>query len=161
MLFPKKKFKLERGFTLTEVLVVIALLLILSALSIGGFRTFAVRSGQAAVSQTVLGALKEAHAKTLASLDDTTYGVHFESSSVTIFQGGTYTASSTENSVRELPTRTSITNVSLTGGSTDVVFARLTGTASSVGTVTVAITSDLTSSQVITIHKSGLCEISS
>lgn len=161
MVFTKKNSAFEKGFTLIEVMVVIALLLILSTLSVAGFRTFAVKSGQATVSQTVLGALKEAHAKTLASLDDTTYGVHFTSSSVTIFQDGTYIAGDTDNDVRKLPARTSITDISLSGGSTEVVFARLTGKASSVGTVTVALTSDLSSSQVITIHESGLCEISS
>lgn len=150
----------EKGVTLIELLVVIAIILIISLISVVGFQSFARRSELMTINHVVLGAVKEAQAKTLASLDDTVYGVHFETSQVTIFEGNTYDASDVDNDVRSFPARTSITNISLSGGGTDIVFERLTGKASSSGTVTTTAVSDVSTSQTITIYQSGLSEIS-
>jgi prepilin-type N-terminal cleavage/methylation domain-containing protein len=158
-MFTPEKVVARNGFTLIEVLVVIAIMLILTLISLQGLQTFAYRTGYIGAARTVLGALEEAQARTLASDNALAYGVHFETSSVTIFQGSTYVAGAATNDVRTLPNRTSIDNIALAGGVSSVVFARLTGTTPASGTVRVIVTADPTASRTITIYKTGFSEI--
>jgi len=146
------------GFTLLETLMVVTLALILSTVSIAALNQFGNRSGHLEAAQIILGALEEAHARTLASQNDTTYGVHFETTQIVVFEGTTYTASDTTNEVFPLPPKTNITNISL-GGDSDVVFERLSGSASTSGTITVTLISDISRSMTLTIYESGLTEI--
>jgi len=141
-----------------EVLIVIALTMILTAISIAGLREFSHNSGHKSAAYVVLGALEEAQARTLASDNDVAYGVHFETTMVVIFEGTSYIAGDSDNDERTLPVRTSITNISLGGGS-EVFFERLSGNASPTGTVTVAVTDDTTINKIVTIYASGLSEI--
>jgi prepilin-type N-terminal cleavage/methylation domain-containing protein len=148
----------DPGFTLVEVLVVIAITLILTVVSITGLREFSNRSGHKSAAHTILGALEEAHARTLSSDGDTTYGVHFETDMVVVFEGTSYTAGDPDNDERSLPARTNVTNISLGGGS-EVYFERLSGDVSPTGTVTVSLTHSSSTSKTVTIYSSGLSEI--
>lgn len=156
----KKQTVGVRGFTLIELLIVIAVILILLAISITGFYNYSMQTGRDAVAHTVLGAFEEAHARTLASDSGSQYGVHVDTSSITIFQGATYTVGSASNEVRELPARTAVTNIALTGGASEVLFSRLTGATSATGTITVAQTINPTHTRTITVYDSGLVEVS-
>lgn len=149
----------QKGFTLIELLFVIAIILILSAVTIEGFQMFASRAKHTEGAHVVLGALQEAHARTLASEGDTSYGVHFGAGSAVIFSGTTYIAGDVTNDVRTLPAQTSITNTSLSGGGNEVYFARLSGDATPTGTVTVSSTRDAAASSTIIIYRTGLSEI--
>ena len=150
--------KLSPGFTLLEVLVVIAITLILSTISVTALNEFGNRLNHKEAAQVVLGALTEAHARTLASQDDTTYSVHFETTEVVVFKGTSYTAGDPENDTYRLPSKASITNVGL-GGDDKVTFERLSGSATPSGTITVSHVNDATKTKVITIYESGLIEI--
>ena len=102
--------------------------------------------------------LEEAHARTLASDDDTTYGVHFATSTVTLFPGTLYIAGSSENKVLTLR-KAEIASINLSGGVQDIYFNRLRGSASATGTVTVIQTADEALTRVIRIYDSGLVDI--
>lgn len=151
--------RFKKGFTLLEIVIVVAIMGILALISVTGLQSFAYRSGHISASRTVLGALEEAQARTLASQDDTVFGVHFETDSVTIFQGSTYTAGNIHNEIRILPARTSISTVTLFGGGSNVLFNRLNGTTSHTGTIQVVVTADTTAFRTITVYKTGFCEI--
>jgi prepilin-type N-terminal cleavage/methylation domain-containing protein len=158
-MFTFEKIGCTKGFTLIELLVVISIILILTLISLQGLQTFAYRTGYIGASRTVLGALEEARARTLASDGGISYGVHFETNSVTIFQSPTYVAGATTNDTRLLPARTSIDTVTLNGGGNDVIFARLTGKTTSSGTIRVIVTADASASRTITVYPTGFSEI--
>ncbi len=158
LLNPSKRVLACGAFTLIEVLIVVAIVGILAAISVNGFGAFATRSGADASARVVLSALEEARARTLSAEGGTSYGVHFGSTTVTVFAGETYDAGDTSNEVRTLR-RAEISSVSLTGGANTIVFARLIGTASATGTVTVVQSVDVTLSRTITIHESGLSDV--
>jgi prepilin-type N-terminal cleavage/methylation domain-containing protein len=147
-----------RAFTLIEVLVVIAIVLILLAVSIEGFRTFAVGAGGDASARRVLKTLEEAHARTLSSDGDTQYGVHFETDSATLFVGSAYVSGAGGNEVSTLH-RAEISAVSLTGGVDDVVFSRIRGIPSATGTVTITQTGDASIERTIYIYETGLSDM--
>jgi Tfp pilus assembly protein FimT len=155
-----QNISLEAGVTLLEILVVIACLAILVSVSISSLQDFARNSAHKTTATIIVSTLQEAHAKTLASENDTTYGVHIESSQVALFSGATYVAGDPLNDVRLFAPNTGVTSIVLAGGAVDVVFSRLTGTTSSIGTITVSMLSDLTITSTITVHSSGLTEIS-
>jgi len=148
----------QRGYTLIELLIVIAIILVLVVVSVQGFIAYTRSTGPQAAARTVLGSLEEAHARTLASENDTEYGVHIDSDAVTVFSGTSYTAGHADNDVRTLPARTEVSAYSLTGGVDDIVFERLTGETQVTGTITVSRIGG-TESRTITVHASGLSEI--
>ena len=148
----------QAGFTLLETVMVVGLALILTVISIAALQQFGNRSGHREAAHIILGTLEEAHARTLASQNDTVYGVHFEATEVVVFEGATYIAGDPTNETYPLPPRASITNIAL-GGSSEATFERLSGSATATGTVTVALTSDVSQSKTLTIYTSGLTEI--
>jgi len=147
-----------RGFTLIEMLVVIAIVLILLAGSVEGFRMFATGSGGDASARRVLKTLEEAHARTLSADNDTQYGVYFDASGATLFAGSAYVSGDTDNEVTVL-NRASITSIDLSGGAQEIVFARIRGTPSATGTITIAQTGDASIIRTVRIHETGLAEI--
>jgi Tfp pilus assembly protein FimT len=152
------KIKTNKGSSFTEILVIIAI----SVLIVGGVTaSFSVfnksQNIKGAVSE-ISSELDEARALTLASYDNTVYGVHIESDKVTLFKGDTYSSVSADNEVTELSPRVSISGISLSGGGDDVIFQRLTGKTDQYGTLTVSLISDITETKVITIQESGIIE---
>lgn len=140
-------------------MITVALILILVTASISGLQSFSARAGHIGGARVVLGALEEAHARTLASDDDDVYGVHFETDQVILFKGTSYTSGDPDNDARPLPARTEIASMSL-GGGDDVLFERLTGNASPTGTVTISDMHEVSASSTVTIYATGLSEIS-
>lgn len=155
-----EKEKMNVGFTLIEVLIVVAILLILVTASVAGLQAFSARARHVNAAHVVLGALEEAHARTLASDNDDAYGVYFETNQVTIYQGTSYVSGDPNNDVRILPAQTNIALISL-GGGDEVQFERLTGSASPTGSITVVDNGDASASSTIVIYDTGLSEISS
>ena len=147
-----------RAFSLIEILLVIAIMAILASMAVTGFGVFATGAGANASARVVLGTLEEAHARTLSAEGNTSYGVHFATTTVTMFAGETYDPTESTNEVRTLR-RASITDITLSGGGSSVHFARLVGTASATGTVTVVQNADTTLSRTIVIHSTGLVEV--
>ena len=120
---------------MVEILVVIAIMVILAAVSFTGFTDYVHRQEYRVAVQEVFEATREARQETLGAEGDANYGVYFATDSVTIFSGDTYNASDPNNDVRSIYGATIDTNFS--GGVDEVSFARLSGLPSTSGTVTV------------------------
>ncbi len=152
----EKKSPNNYGFTLLEILMVIAIMGILITIIISSFSILnksqalekSVRQGASIVSQ--------ARSLTLSSKEDSNYGVHFESSTLTLFKGSTYSALDGSNITTSLNNLVLITNIALTGGGSDVVFERLNGSINTPGTITYTLGSKTKS---LTISGTGLIEV--
>ena len=103
--------------------------------------------------------LDEARKSTLSSYYSSQYGVHFGTSTVTLFRGDTYSFGASNNDVYTFPSNVEITSVGLNGAGNDVVFERITGETSQYGEVAVSLLTGSTSPKSITIHPSGLVEL--
>lgn len=152
----KKRF--ERGFTLVELLIVMAIMAVLTTIVFSSFLSF--RDSQALSKDTdnIVSMLRQAREQTLSSKNSSVYGVHFSATSTTLFVGNTYSISTTTNKTFVLNGSDSILTVSLNGGGSDTVFRRLSGETSQNGTVTIS-SPRLTNTKTITIHKTGLVEV--
>ena len=137
--------------------MVIAIIGIISAFTYGLFHN--MNKGQSVSRQvSVLSAvLERARSMTLSSESDSLYGVRVLSNQLVLFQGDTYSSTATTNQVYSIIPPVEITEYSLNGGGSDIIFNRLTGGTDNYGTITVAIPSTGASS-TITIYATGLVE---
>lgn len=149
---------MKKGFTITETLIVIAIIAVIVTIVVSAFSKFNNNQSLGGAIGEVTSTLNEARANTLASYDNSAYGVHFQTDKVVLFKGGVYSSSDSDNEDVILSSKISISNISLTGGGSDVVFKRLTGKTDQNGTITLSLISDPTKTKTITIHGSGIIE---
>lgn len=146
----------QRGFTFIEILVAIAIVAILGAASAATYKNVSESSSLKMAGSEVYTALTSAREKTLGGENDTVYGVHVSTTTITQFVGPTYVAGAATNRVYTFVGGITATSSLITSG-TDVVFKRLTGEAQQGGTIYVR-NSAGTSTTTIVVHDSGLVE---
>ena len=142
-----------------ELLIVIAIVGVIAAIGTGAFSRFTAQAALDGTAQQALSVFEEVRARTLASENDQQFGVHIDESQIVLFIGDTYTSGSPTNEVTLFNSRVTASDISLTGGATNVVFERLTGKADVVGTVTFTLASDPTRIKVLRIGRTGVVEI--
>ena len=147
------------GFSVIEVLVVVAIISIVAAISYTTFIQAKSSQSLEKDASRVVAAFDRARSLTLSSSQDRQYGVHIESDRVTIFPGSTYSTNDPDNQTEILGPLTSITQYSLSGGGSEVIFDRLTGKTSKPGTITVSLNQDTSRFYTITVLGTGLVEI--
>lgn len=145
-----------RGFTFVEILVVLAVITIITAISTSAFKNVYHVAGERTAVIAISDALKEARSNTLSAQDDTVYGVRVGTSTVTRFVGNVYNPAATSNAVYEFEAGAYATGPLVTGG-VDIVFARLTGQPSATGFILVHDV-DTLSTATITIEATGLIQ---
>ena len=145
----------KKGITVIELLIVITVLGIIFSVALPRFSKIRESQVLKDAASDVLSSLNKAQSQTLASVNSSSYGVHFQSDKVIIFKGKVFSASDANNETISITVPASVSNVTLagvSGNSGDVYFSRLSGTPSQTGTVTVSTSS---SSKVITISATG------
>ncbi|MEK7503170.1 MAG: prepilin-type N-terminal cleavage/methylation domain-containing protein [Patescibacteria group bacterium] len=146
-----------RGFTFFEFLISIAIISVISVLVVSGLSSFRESAQLSEAQSQILGVLRDARSRTLSSEKNTQYGVRFETSQIVLFSGSLYNAGSASNEPHLLPPIARVSSISL-GGPVDIVFARVTGSASASGTITVESISNAAKTKTITILSSGATE---
>ncbi len=144
----------SRGYTLIEIILAVAIGTILMGLTVTAFKSVATSQSVDKSAEIVVSTLNEARSLTLSSKEASSYGVHLTTSDVTLFKGSTYVSGLSTNQVRSINRGTSISNITLLGGGSDVIFTRLTGGTSHTGTLVVKNTAS-TTSKTITISGTG------
>ena len=150
---------IRKGFSILEALLVLGILALLFTISLASFSQFGSGKTLDTAALAVLSTLETARSQTIASVGDSAYGVHFTSSSVVLFKGGTYVPGDPNNVTTALSERVTVSSIALAGGGADVVFAKVTGKASPTGTITVQLLADASKTKVVTIEASGLARI--
>lgn len=148
------------GFTIIELLTTIAILIILVAILISFFPFFQKESDLNNSFEEVINALRRAQNKTLASEGNSQYGVYFDTSvsphQYTLFKGTDYSSrDSSFDEVHKLSKNIEIYQINLSGEN-EVVFARITGTASPSGDISLRLETNPTETKTIYIEGSGL-----
>ncbi|MFA5888670.1 MAG: type II secretion system protein [Candidatus Paceibacterota bacterium] len=151
------KLSFKHGFTLVELLVVVAIMSVVSMIIFNTFVTFKTNQALNMDTDTVVEVLRQARNQTLTSKNSSSYGVHFSSTKVTLFVGTSYIAGSPTNQDFILSSTDTILTISLTPSGSDVVFDRLTGETVNYGTVVVS-SPGISKSKTVTIYKTGLME---
>lgn len=143
----------KNGMTVIELLVVIAVLGIIFSVVIPQFSK--MRENQVLKSGVVdvLSSINKARSQTLASLNSSEYGVHFEPNLIVIFKGTDF---STRDTTKD-ETINIVTPAIMSSGTlalpANIFFNRLSGMPSTTGTVIVSTSSY---SKIITISATGV-----
>ena len=149
---------MKKGFTLIETLVVIAILTVLFGVVLKAFYTQSRTASAERDAQSVLTLLQRARNQSLASIDNSSFGVRFTASSSSFFKGTSYSAAATQE-ISSMGAGIVLTTA-LTGGVTQLYFNRLSGEPSATGTITITPSAlGTTSAKVIIIRGTGLAEI--
>lgn len=148
---------MKTGFTFIEFIISIAIIAIVAVLVVSGFSSFRESVHLNETQAGILGILRDARTRTLSSEKNTVYGVHFESTKAVLFLGNSYNPNSSSNEQYLLPFGARISLISL-GGPVDVVFSRLSGSASASGAITIESTANPSKTKTITIISSGAVE---
>ena len=144
----------NRGFTLIEMLIVVFLVITLSTLvfyNLSSRRTSqALNNGE----DEIVALVNEARGSTISGENGSQYGVHFETHKAVLFAGTTYTVGSSTNKEYDLDGAVTINSTSLSGGSSDMVFKKLTGDTDQYGTIQI-ISTPGNATKTITVSKNG------
>jgi len=148
----------NRGLTIVEILVAIAVMVIIAAFSFSAFSRFNKYQKVKNTASEIMSVLEKARSQTLAAKGNMRYGVHFETVSVTLFSGTVYTTSAPDNEITIFSSNV-VAATTLSGGGSDILFERLTGKTSNDGTILISFVSYSNASTTITVHKTGLVEL--
>ncbi|KKR70240.1 MAG: hypothetical protein UU13_C0010G0005 [Candidatus Nomurabacteria bacterium GW2011_GWB1_40_7] len=126
-------FFYKKGMTVIEILVVVVVLGIIFLIVIPQFSK--MRENQAlknAVGE-IISSLNKAQSQTLASVDSSSYGVHFQPDKVIIFKGAIFSVGDANNETIDII----LPAIILTSG--NVYFNRLTGSSAGINSISVGI----------------------
>lgn len=147
------------GFTLIEVLIALGIIIVIASITFKPFNNFRDSEALNGAVEEVLSTLQQARGQTLASTGDSQYGVHLAATQLVLFTGVTYNSAASTNQAVTLSSLVNLSNISLAGGGSDIIFARLTGATSQSGSLVLALKSDATQSRTITINSNGISDV--
>lgn len=145
----------KNGFTLIEIVMIVGIIGVLAAITVAGLISLRNNTDIDGATAQVISALELARSRAEASLNEESYGVHFEADSYTIFVGTTYDSAAASNETTNLNNKLEFANISLNGGGSDIVFDKLTATTSQSGTLDLRKITDTSNSRTIKVLASG------
>jgi len=149
----------NKGFTVIEVVIVIAILAVLMVIVLANFASQKKTIDLHATSQGVANALRNAQNKTVSSEGYSQYGVYFNSGTTpnqyVVFKGPTYASRDTSaDIVTQLPSTFEFSSVSL-GGGNEIDFTSLTSVTTQTGSIGIWLKADHTQTESVYINASG------
>lgn len=153
------KINFYKAESLMTILIVISVIGILVAIVVPPLASSKARQQVTGTTDDIVALLVTARSQTLSSYNSHNYGVHFTSTTATLFTGPTYNANASDNEVKTLDSSVSISTISLSGGGSDLLFDRLTGSTSQYGTITIRATSNAAYTKTINIQATGLVSV--
>ncbi|MFH1820488.1 MAG: prepilin-type N-terminal cleavage/methylation domain-containing protein [Candidatus Nealsonbacteria bacterium] len=150
----------KKGFTILEVLIVVAILVILVAIAVPAYHIFLKGSDLNSSTEEIISILRLAQVRTLSSENDSSWGVYFSTSTVphqyTLFQGLSYVSREPlADEVYQVSKSIEIESMSVAGGGNEIVFDRIVGTTAKFGQISLRIISDPSQTRDIYIDNSG------
>lgn len=125
----------RKGFTVIEFILVIAIMGILVAVAAPFLSDSLTRSDLDIASVEAVDALREARSSAMNGKGGGRFGVHFETAQFVFFTGATYSAVDPENVVHTYGGSVTMSNITITGGGSDVHFATHKGEPTENGTI--------------------------
>ena len=152
------KKNVMHGFSLIEVLIASSLIIIITLVTVSAFLSFRRTADLNSVIDGALGTLRDAERQTIESKNADQWSVHVESGRIVLFKGATFSEGASENIVFSLPPGISITNISLTGGGSDIIFNRIVGDTVTGGSFVVQRNDTPGNNKTISVSSTGLIQ---
>lgn len=139
---------MKKGFTLIELIIVIALISILGFLSTGFYSRFYNQNAVSTVTDELTQEFRKAQIYAMTGKQNGNWGVHNNITSIILFQGSAFAGRNTAFD----ETFSVNSNISISG-LTDLIFSRMTGTPSATPTI---IISSANNTRTITVNSQGV-----
>lgn len=121
---------MAKGFTLIEVLLSVAIIGLLTGVSLPIYASFANRNDLEVTTENIVRSLRRAQSYSRAVNNDSQWGVAIQSGTIVVFKGATYATRDTA-----FDEATIIPNNVSTSGFSEVVFSKLYGAPSATATI--------------------------
>lgn len=151
--------KKQKGFSLIEMIIVLAVGAVLVTSVVVSFSSFRNSKIVDVSADQILSVINEARVKTVSSEDYSRFGVRLEANRAVFFKGDIFTESDPSNRETPLSSLVEISDLSLNGGGTDIVFQKLTGKTSNYGSLRVRLKSDNDKYKTISVKSTGIANI--
>lgn len=150
---------MKNSFTLIELLIIVGVIAIISAISFTAFHGFQSSSDLENSLEELINTLRLAQQKTIASEGASSRGVYFATSTspyqYVLFKGASYVLrDALKDEIHKLPSSVMISSINL-GGSSEVVFDQISGISLSQGSVVLALAADASKTKTAYIGLSG------
>lgn len=149
----------QKGFSLIETLAVVAIGMILATVVLFSFSSFRNNKVVDITADEVLSVINEARVKAVSSEDYSRFGVHFEAGRIVFFKGDIFIEPNSSNIETTLSSLVEISDISLSGGGSSIVFQKLTGKTSNYGSLRVRLKSDNSKYKTISVKSTGIAQI--
>lgn len=146
----------KKGFTLMELLVVIAVMALIGSIIWGGLSSYRDVQALQSTTDVIVATLGEARSRAISSVEAIQYGVHFEEKSIVLFEGNQYSPASASNTTTVLSNAISVSSSGLTSSSTEIIFEKITGKGSASGQIKVSLTANEDKNFVIIVEPIGI-----
>ncbi|MBI2113211.1 MAG: prepilin-type N-terminal cleavage/methylation domain-containing protein [Candidatus Wildermuthbacteria bacterium] len=148
----------QKGFSFTELAVVLSIIVLIFLIAIPTLGIFEKQKSLDGSIQAIMGTLRIAQSKTLASDQLSSYGVYFDQVSdpqqYVLFKGDSYaTRDPAQDKIFDIPSRVDLFDVAVPLG--EVVFQKITGETSQAGTISLRLKSNLAKVRTIYIDSLG------
>ncbi len=153
------KEKFERGFSLIEIILVIAVMSLISGVILFSFSTLNQNYALEGSAQNAVALFKDARGRTLSAKNNSQYGIHIASTSLILFPGSIFVSGNPNNETLNFSQSVAVGTTTLSGAGFDIIFSRLKGTPSQFGTTSVYLVNNSSKYMNIFIRESGLVEI--
>jgi prepilin-type N-terminal cleavage/methylation domain-containing protein len=147
----------SRGFTFTELLVVMAIIGIITAISAVSFKSMYQHAARTSGASEMFEALTQARAKTLSAQNDMVYGVHVSSTAIVRFEGGIFTEGGATNQTYAFEGAVRATSSIIASNNGTIVFTKLAGIPSASGEIHIYDAEGVSTTTLI-LHETGLVE---
>lgn len=139
----------DRGFTLIEMLLSVAIIALLAGLSLPVFQSFNTRNEVDISSQSLVSALRRAQVYAKAGYDESPWGVAVQQNNIVLYKGASYaTRDAALDEITPVSPTTTIT------GLNDIPFAQQSGLPQTSGSIT--LTNVDSETRTVTINTKGM-----
>ncbi len=140
---------INRGFSLFEMIIVVGLIIVVSAIILPSYRGFGYSNDLSVAVNAVVQGLNQAQALARSGDGDSDWGIKIESGKVIIFKGSSFISfNAVSDQVFPIPLDITFSGLS------QVIFAKFTGLPNQTGSVT--LTGIVGNFAIITINQQGV-----
>lgn len=150
----------KTGFSLLEIVVVLAVLALILAIAMSTYLSNQQLPQLNNATQEIINILRLAQNQTIASKQNSQYGVYFDTSTLperyVLFKGSSYASRDTAfDQIYTIPVSAEFYQVN-TGGANQVVFDKLTGSTENTGNISLRLTGDHSQTKILYVDSSGI-----